>query len=79
MINSVFCCFGDEDDAIHIFENDNRIIIQVPKALIDYVDVVCLDCGLSGIVGPDIKLPVKTILHRECNAALKEAHAWQQH
>lgn len=77
MINSVFCCFGSGDDAIHVFENDHRIIIQVPNALLDYVDVVCLDCGLPGVVGPDIKLPLKTIMQQECKTALKEAKTWQ--
>ena len=77
MISSVFCCFGSGDDSIHVFEADHRIIIQVPKELLDYVDVVCLDCGLPGVVGPDIKLPLKTIMTQECNTALKEAKTWQ--
>ena len=70
MINSVFCSINDAP--IHIFEHKDRCVIQVPRELIDLVDVVCLDCGLPNVVGPDIKFSIKHALNVEVNTALEK-------
>jgi len=67
--------FG-KDKVISVEENKSNVVITLSKDMIHHVKFVFEDCGIPGIVGPDVVLSAKRALNYELNDAKNEYHNW---